>query len=167
MHLLTNSCDKKPGLWTWSLREEISAWISQRLWGWAHHLSQACADTTTHSDDPTGSLPPPPLHWKAFSDSQVTELATCATQLTVALWCSVLRSPYSPAVASQSRRAAWTLPWAPSPQCYPGTSRTKVFTSLNNNNFKQPVSARVTPSIFGLFFCSIVFTTFFINYTRL
>lgn len=87
--------------------------------------------------------------------------------LPLPLWCSVLCSPCSLAVASQSRRAAWTLPWAPSPQCYPGTSRTKVFTSLNNNNFKQPVSARVTPSIFGLFFCSIVFTTFFINYTRL
>lgn len=87
--------------------------------------------------------------------------------LPLPLWCSVLRSPCSLAVASQSPRAAWTLPWAPSPQCYPGTSRTKVFTSLNNNNFKQPVSARVTPSILGLFFCSIVFTTFFINYTRL
>lgn len=158
MHLLTDSCDKKPGLWTWSLREEISVWISQRLWGWAHHLRHVLTPPLT--DDPMGPLLPPPLHcFKSFqrlpghwvkNQSPFGDLHNPAYRCPSGALSS--RCPCSLAVALQSLHASWTLPWAPSPQCYPGTSRTKVFTSLNNNNFKQPVSARVTPSIFDLFF---------------
>lgn len=157
MHLLTNSGDKKPGLWTWSLREEISTWISQRPWGWAHHLSQARADTTTHRW-PHGPLLPPPLHcFKSFQlpghwvENQ-SPFGDLQPSLPLPLWCSVLPLSLLPGSSLAEPSSSWTLPWAPPPQCYPGTSRTKVFISLNNNNFKQPVSARVTPSIFDLFF---------------